>query len=260
MSPEPRVLRRGPRPPDAIAWEPSARRVRGLLGSTTVVDSRAPVLVWEPGSSVPLYAFPAVDVRTDLLAPAADPPIGTHSGSIVFYDLLVDGAVAPAAAWRFPGDDLAGYIAFEWFARVGRGPDRWYEEDEEIVVHPRDPHVRVDALPSSRHVVVRIGGAVVADSRSPVVLFETDLPTRYYLPAADVVWDRLTPTGLRTGCPYKGTARYWSHPDVEHVAWSYPDPVPAVGAVRDLVAFFDEAVDVEVDGVAQVRPRTHFRR
>jgi uncharacterized protein (DUF427 family) len=259
MDQESRVLRREPRPRDVIVWEPSARRVRGLLGPTTVVDSRAPVLVWEPGSSVPLYAFPAADVRLELLAPATDPPTGTHAGATVFYDLLVDGTVVPNAAWRYPGSDLGGHLAFEWFARVGRGPDRWYEEDEEIVVHPRDPYVRVDALPSSRHVVVRIGGSVVADSVAPVLVFETGLPTRYYLPAADVVWDRLTPSRLRTGCPYKGVARYWTHPGVADVAWSYPDPVAAVGVLRDLVAFFDEAVDVEVDGVAQERPRTHFR-
>jgi uncharacterized protein (DUF427 family) len=73
------------------------------------------------------------------------------------------------------------------------------------------------------------------------------------------VWDRLTPTEQRTGCPYKGVARYWTHPAVADVAWSYSEPLPAVGAIRDRVAFFDEAVDVEVDGVAQDRPRTHFR-
>src|SRR4051794_3145775 len=259
MEQEPRVLRREPPPADAIVWEPSARWVRGMLGATTVVDSRAPVLVWEPGSAVPLYAFPEADVRTDLLRPAADPPARAHSGSSAFADLVVDGVTVPNAAWRFPGD-LGGHIAFEWAARVGRGLDRWTEEDEVITVHPRDPHKRVDALPSSRHVVVRLDGQVLADTRDPVLLFETGLPTRYYLPAADVVWDRLTPVGLRTGCPYKGVARYWTHPAVADVAWSYPDPLPAVGVVRDLVAFYDEAVDVEVDGVAQDRPVTHFRR
>jgi uncharacterized protein (DUF427 family) len=258
MEQEPRVLRREQRPVDAIVWEPSARWVRGMFGATTVVDSRAPVLVWEPGTTVPLYAFPEADVRADLLRPAAHRPRRAHSGSAVFHDLLVDGVTVPNAAWRFPGD-LAGHVAFEWAARVGRGLDRWIEEDEEITVHPRDPHIRVDALPSSRHVVVRLDGEVLADTRHPVLLFETGLPTRYYLPAADVVWDRLTPVGLRTGCPYKGVARYWTHPAVADVAWSYPDPLPAVGVVRDLVAFYDEAVDVEVDGVAQDRPRTHFR-
>jgi uncharacterized protein (DUF427 family) len=248
MEQEPRVLRREQRPADAIVWEPSARWVRGMYGATTVVDSRAPVLVWGPGAAVPHYAFPDADVRTDLLRPAAG----------AAYDLHLDGTVVPDAARRLPGE-LAGYLAFAWKQRVGRGLDRWYEEDEQITVHPRDPHVRVDALPSSRRVVVRIGGAVVADSRAPVLLFETGLPTRYYLPPGDVVWDALAPTDRRTGCPYKGTARYWSHPAVPDVAWSYPDPVTAVGVVRDRVAFYDEVVDVEVDGVAQDPPRTHFR-
>jgi uncharacterized protein (DUF427 family) len=233
--------------------------VRGLLGATPVVDSRAPVLVWEPGVPVPLYAFPEAEVRTDLLRPAAEPPSGTHSGSTTFYDLHIDGAVVPNAAWRFPGE-LGGHLAFEWVERVGRGLDRWYEEDEQITVHPRDPHKRVDALPSGRHVVVRIGGDVVADSHEPVLVFETGLPVRYYLPASDVVFDALAPTGLRTACPYKGVAQHWSHPAVADVAWSYPEPLPAVEAIRDLVAFYDEAVDVEVDGVTQDRPVTHFRR
>ena len=267
MEPEPAavaVVRRGPPPADAVVWEPSARRVRGLLGDTTVVDSSAPVLFWEPGVPVPLYAFPDADVRTDLLRAAAEPPTGSHRGATAFYDLLTEGAEPVRnAAWRFPGD-LAGHIAFEWSHRVGRGLDRWFEEDEEIVVHPRDPHVRVDALPSSRHVVVRIDAAVVADSRAPVLLFETGLPTRYYLPPADVRWDRLQPTDLRTGCPYKGTARYWSYrrpgaAALADIAWSYPEPLAAVAAVRGLVAFYDEVVDVEVDGVAQGRPRTHLR-
>jgi uncharacterized protein (DUF427 family) len=263
--PAPAVERRHPVPDAVLTWEPSERRVRGKKGTTVVVDSRRPVLVWEPGHAVPLYAYPGDDVRTDLLRPAADPDVGAHSGSTVFYDLVVDGVAEPNAAWTFPGPELAGHIAFEWFGRVGVGPDHWYEEDEEIFVHPRDPYSRVDALRSSRHVQIEIDGTPVADTRSPVLLFETRLPVRYYIPREDVRLDLFTPTGLRTGCPYKGTAEYWSLTDTDsdtppHVAWSYPDPIPAAGAVKNLIAFYNEAVDIILDGERLLRPATGFTR
>ncbi|SEC47298.1 Uncharacterized conserved protein, DUF427 family [Streptomyces sp. 3213] len=251
--------------PEGLLWEPSQRWVRGLKGDVTVVDSRHPVLVWEPGVPVPLYAFPHHEVREDLLRPAKNPPTGTHTGSRVFYDLEVDGRLVENAAWTFPAQDLAGHIAFEWFRRVGRGLDHWYEEEEEIFVHPRDPHKRVDALPSSRHVRVEIDGTVVADTHRPVLLFETGLPTRYYIPREDVRLDLFEPTDHSTGCPYKGTATYWSWrgesdgPGVPpNIVWSYPQPLPAVGAVKDLLAFYNEAVDITVDGETLERPVTPF--
>jgi uncharacterized protein (DUF427 family) len=214
---------------------------------------------------VPLYAFPEEDVRTDLLRPSADPPAAAHGGGATFYDLAVDGATAGNAAWRFSTPDLAGHIAFEWFrwsSAGAPGVERWFEEDEEIFVHPRDPHKRVDAIASSRHVVVSIDGTTVADTRAPVLVFETGLPTRYYLPRADVRLDRFEQTELHTGCPYKGTAEYWSvrgpGPAPANVAWSYPDPLPAVGAIRGYVAFYNEAVDLTVDGIQLQRPVTPF--
>ncbi|MFI9547644.1 DUF427 domain-containing protein [Streptomyces sp. NPDC052016] len=250
--------------PEGLLWEPSPRWVRGRTGDVTVVDSRHPVLVWEPGVPVPLYAFPREEVREDLLRPAKNPPAGAHTGSQVFYDLEVDGELRENAAWSFPADELAGHIAFEWFQRTGKGLDHWYEEEEEIFVHPRDPHKRVDALPSSRHVRVEIDGTVVADTRRPVLLFETGLPTRYYIPREDVRLDLLVPTDHRTGCPYKGTAEYWSwrgRADVpSDVVWSYPDPLPAVAAVRGMLAFYNEAVDITVDGERSERPVTPFTK
>ncbi|MDQ0585543.1 DUF427 domain-containing protein [Streptomyces rishiriensis] len=248
--------------PEGLLWEPSPRWVRGRKGGCTVVDSRHPVLVWEPGVPVPLYAFPREDVRTDLLRPAKNPPADAHTGSQVFYDLEADGELLENAAWTFPAEDLAAYIAFEWFRRTGSGLDHWYEEEEEIFVHPRDPHKRVDALPSSRHVRVEIDGTVVADTRRPVLLFETGLPTRYYLPREDVRLDLFTPTGHRTRCPYKGTAVYWSwtgEADVpSDVVWSYPAPLPAVAVIGELLAFYGEAVDITVDGERLERPVTPF--
>ncbi|MGW3284805.1 DUF427 domain-containing protein [Streptomyces sp. NPDC001002] len=250
--------------PEGLLWEPSDRWVRGRKDKVTVVDSRHPVLVWEPGVPVPLYAFPRAEVREDLLRPAKNPPTGTHTGSQIFYDLEVDGDLLENAAWTFPAADLADHIAFEWFRRSGRGLDHWYEEEEEIFIHPRDPHKRVDAIASSRHVQVEIAGTVVADTHQPVLLFETGLPTRYYIPREDVRLDLFTPTDHHTGCPYKGTAAYWSwagEGDVPpNLVWSYAAPLPAVGAIQGLLAFYNEVLDITVDGERLERPVTHFSK
>ncbi|MGW1883267.1 DUF427 domain-containing protein [Streptomyces sp. NPDC001970] len=258
------VVRRRPDPADRVVWEPGERWVRGTRDGVTVVDSRRPLLVWEPGRPVPLYAFPAEDVRTDLLRRTERPASARrHAGATVFYDLVVGEQVVRAAAWTYPGEELAGHIGFEWFGREVL--DHWYEEEEEIFVHPRDPHKRVDALPSTRHVQVEIEGTVVADTRVPVLLFETDLPVRYYFAREDVRLDLFAATGTHTRCPYKGVAtEYWSwagggdvRPDI---AWSYPDPLPAVHAIKGLVAFFNEFVDVIIDGERQERPVTLFSK
>ncbi|MDI9889282.1 DUF427 domain-containing protein [Streptomyces sp. HNM0645] len=257
------VVRRRPDPADSLVWEPSERWVRGTKGGVTVVDSRRPVLVWEPGVPVPVYAFPAGDVRMDLLRRFERPPGRRHAGATDFYDLVVGDEVVRSAAWGCPGEELAGYVCFAWFGREVL--DHWYEEEEEIFVHPRDPHKRVDALPSTRRVQVEIGGTVVADTRSPVLLFETDLPVRHYFPREDVRLDLFTPTGTSTRCPYKGVAtEYWSWagpgdvpPDI---AWSYPDPLPAVSVIKDRVAFYNEYVDVIVDGERQERPVSVFSK
>lgn len=196
-------------------------------------------------------------------APAAkNPRTGKHSGSQIFYDLEVDGELLENAAWTYPADDLAGHIAFEWSERGGRGLDHWYEEEEEIFIHPKDPHHRVDALASSRHVQVEIDGRVVADTRRPVLLFETGLPVRYYIPREDVRLDLFGSTRHSTGCPYKGTAEYWSlRGDLDvpgNIVWSYPDPLPTVPAIKGLLAFYNEAVDITVDGERIERPVTPF--
>ncbi|MDC0767236.1 DUF427 domain-containing protein [Streptomyces sp. HD] len=248
--------------PEGLRWEPSERWVRGYKGDVAVVDSRHPVLVWEPSLPVPQYAFPREEVRTDLLRPAKRPRTGRHTGSQIFYDLEVAGEEVPNAAWTFPSDELAGHIAFEWFGRWDRGLDRWYEEEEEIFIHPRDPHKRVDALPSSRHVQVEIAGTVVADTHHPVLLFETGLPTRYYIPREDVRLDLFDATDHSSGCPYKGRAQYWTWRGADdvprNIVWSYAEPLAAVGPVKGLLAFYNEAVDIVVDGERLERPVTPF--
>jgi uncharacterized protein (DUF427 family) len=186
---------------------------------------------------LPTYYLPREDVRPGVLA---------DDGSVVAGDRRV-----PAAAWT--NDEFAAlkdHVTFSWETLD------WYEEDEPVHVHARDPHHRVDTVRASRRVEVFAGGEKVADSVRPLLLFETTLPTRYYLPFADVRTDLLTASETVSHCPYKGRARYWSHPAVPDVAWSYPDPVPENPKIRDLVAFYNERVDIVVDGVPQERPQS----
>ena len=176
------------------------------------------------------------------------------------YDVRVTGAMAPQAAIRYldsPIEELRDLVRLDW-----RAMSEWLEEDEIVYTHPRDPYTRVDILPSSRHVRIEIEGVVVADSHQPRLLFETGLPTRYYLPLADVRMDLLRPSSSVSYCPYKGTAAYWSLETRESVkpdiAWMYRTPLPESQKIAGLVSFYDERADVYVDGVLQDRPRSRF--
>ena len=164
-------------------------------------------------------------------------------------DRAAFGFTTPPA--KFP--ELADHVSFRWDAV------EWYEEDERVYAHARDPHKRLDVLRSSRHVHVEVAGVTIADSHRPTLLFETMLPVRYYLPREDVRTDLLQPSETRTRCPYKGVASYWSvHANgvvVPDIVWSYPDPIPENPRIRDLFCFFNERVDVTVDGQLE-RPWT----
>ena len=230
-----------------------------------MVESREPWLVWQ-GEFPPVYAFRrdeverrrarAVGERRRATASPSSPrrrpsPSGTTS--------LPASRCCASAAWTLD-DDAAR--ATGSCSRGSRASLEWTEEDETVTGHPRDPHKRVEALPSSRHVEVAVDGVTVASSSGPVLLFETHLPTRFYLPREDVRLDLLEPTDNTSVCPYKGRAdAYWTWPGppaIPNLAWSYSDPAPAVGAVRDRVAFYNELVDLTVDGVLQERPESPF--
>jgi uncharacterized protein (DUF427 family) len=249
-----------------------------VLGGETVVDSTRAVLVWEPRRVVPSYAVPVQDVRGELVpaGPAADGPgddVGValpdvtalrvldprvpftvHSAEGEMVDLLAAGQVRPGAGFRPADPDLAGLVILDFGAF-----DAWYEEDELNVAHPRDPFHRIDVLPSSRQVRLELDGQVLAVSSRPVLLFETLLPMRYYLPRADVIAE-LVPSPTKTWCAYKGQASYFSASVggrlVPDIAWSYPDPQHDAARVRDLIAFFDERIDVILDGERRARPVT----
>ncbi|MCW2661073.1 MAG: hypothetical protein JWP83_2225 [Mycobacterium sp.] len=238
--------------------EPAPRRVRGYLGHELVFDTTAARYVWEL-PYYPAYYVPLADVRTEFLRDENHPQ-QVQLGPSRLNSLVGDGQSYPSAARVFDADSdspVAGTVRFEW------DPLRWFEEDEPIYGHPRNPYSRVDALRSHRHVRVELDGTVLADTGSPVLLFETGLPTRYYIDPTDVVFEHLESSPTQTLCPYKGvTSGYWSvrvgdtaHPDL---AWTYHYPLPAVYQIAGLVAFYNEKVDIAVDGAALRRPQTQF--
>ena len=241
-----------------VRVQPSEKRVRAYLGQELALDTTRPLLVWEV-PYYPTYYVPIEDVRAELVATGAV----DHSpsrGDADVYDVKVGRATAGSAARRYaesPIPELRAAVRLEWAAM-----DQWLEEDEPVYVHPRDPYTRVDILSSSRHVLVLIDGVEVADSRQPRILFETGLPPRYYLPLPDVQLRLLVPSTTVSHCPYKGTASYW-HADVngrryEDIVWTYRSPFPESQKVAGLAAFYNEKVDLYVDGEPLERPRTHF--
>jgi uncharacterized protein (DUF427 family) len=241
-----------------VRLEPGAKRVRAFLGGEVVADTARPVLVWEV-PYYPTYYFPLADVQAHL-----EPDRGTlHSpsrGDARAFTVRAGDREAAGAALRYedsPIEELRDLVRLEWASM-----DAWFEEDEEVFTHPRDPYTRVDILASSRHVRVEVDGATIAESASPRLLFETGLPVRYYLPKTHVRLDVLIPTATVTHCPYKGEAEYWAvrtpgrvHDDL---AWSYRTPLPESEKIAGLIAFYNEKVDIYVDGVLQERPKTKF--
>ena len=239
--------------PRDLRWERTPKRVRAQRDGTTLADSRAAILVWEPRRAVPAYAFPDADVRRDLLRASASPIPDAHCGGATLFSADIGDEPAENAAWRYADPDLAGHIAISWEAM-----DHWYEEDEEVFGHPRDPWHRVDARRSARHVRVELDGALLADSERPTIVFETGLPVRYYVPRDDVAIERLQTTDTRTICAYKGVASYWSAGPARDVAWTYEEPFPDAPPIAGLVCFLNERTDITVDGEALDRPATQW--
>jgi uncharacterized protein (DUF427 family) len=238
---------------------PVPRRVRAYLGAEKVLDTARALYVWEL-PYFPQYYIPLADVRSDLLVSEGHSQ-QTGRGLVEVHGLRVGEAHRPRAArlvTKASVDGLDGMVRFEWAAL-----DAWFEEDEQVFVHPRDPYTRVDALRSDREVRIELDGVVLADSRSPVMVFETGVPTRYYLNRTGVRFEYLVPSGTVTACPYKGTtSAYWSvqaggtlHEDL---AWAYDFPTRQLLPIAGLVAFYNEKVDTFLDGELLDRPHTHF--
>lgn len=249
--------------PQAIApvdhVEPVPRRIRATLGDRFVLDTTRALYLWE-WSFYPQFLIPVEDVdpealvdeeHTSRLKRGTVGRVGLRSGD-------VERAGAGHRYLESAIEGLTGTIRFEWGAM-----DAWYEEDEQVFVHPRNPYVRVDALRSTRTVRVELDGIVLAESAAPVMVFETGLPTRYYLDRSAVDFSHLRHSDTVTECPYKGrTTDYWTvqigDSSQADLAWSYDFPTRQLLPVQGLVAFYNEKVDVFVDGIEQSRPKTHF--
>jgi uncharacterized protein (DUF427 family) len=243
-----------PPPGKTLYLEPTPKRLRVEVGGVTIADSRRAMMLHESGQQ-PIYYFPPQDVRVDVLE---DSDRHTHcpkKGDASYYTIRAGGEEVKDGAWYYPdplpgAPPIKGLIAF-YFNRMGR----WLEEDEEIGVHPRDPYHRVDVLATDRHIRVSLEGTVLAETDRAVALFESNLPARWYLPAEDVKVE-LEPSDTLTRCPYKGTASYYSA-KVEggkDLVWYYEQPLDEVGRIKGLVCFFNEKVDIELDGELQQRP------
>jgi uncharacterized protein (DUF427 family) len=238
-----------------VRVERCAKRVRAYLAGQLVADTIQPLLVWEK-PYYPTYYLPSADVRAKLVPTGAtehSPSRGT--GEVL--DVVASAGTAHGAALRYPDsplEQLRDAVRLDWSAM-----DEWLEEDEPVYVHPRDPYTRVDILASSRHVRIEVDGVTVAESTAPSLLFETGLVTRYYLPLTDVRMDLLRPSRRTTRCPYKGTANYWSVEIAgkvhEDLVWIYRTPLPESQKIAGLAAFYNERVDLYVDGVLQPRAR-----
>jgi uncharacterized protein (DUF427 family) len=248
-----------PPPGQALYLEPTPKRLRVQVAGETIADSRRALMLHESGLQ-PVYYFPPQDVRADVLEPSDKHTHCPKKGDASYYTIRVGDRVVKNAAWYYPEvipdapPFLKGLIAF-YFDRV----DRWLEEDEEIAVHPRDPYHRIDVLATDRHIRVSLDGELLAETHRAVALFESNIPTRWYIPREDIVAD-LEPSDTVTRCPYKGTASYYSVNGTKDLIWYYADPSPEVGRIKDLLCFFNERVDLELDGELQQCPETPWSR
>lgn len=237
-----------------IREERSPKWIRVIFGGVTIADSKQVLIVTETGK-LPVYYFRQEDVKTEHIAWSQHREDHGNKGEAVYGDISVGGLVFERAAWQYPdstgeGAVIAGYISFVW-----KQADAWFEEEEQIFVHARDPYSRIDAIQSSRHVQVYIGGKLIADSHRPVILYETGLTPRYYLPKEDIRFELLEPSLTSTQCPYKGTASYWSAiladgETAKDIVWSYAEALPEVHEIAGRLSFYNEEVDaIYVDGV-----------
>ncbi|KAF8626929.1 hypothetical protein AX17_006430 [Amanita inopinata Kibby_2008] len=227
--------------------EQSPRRVRLYFGGVCLIDTKSAKFVWQT-KYYPLYFF----VEQDL--PKAYLKAVEETAEKVVYDVAIGGKTAPGSLTLHRSGDLKGLFTIKFSSM-----DHWFEEGEEIFVHPKDPYKRVDVLQSSRNVRVEINGVEVANTRAPRFLYETMLPTRTYIPKVDCRLDLLEESQLTTQCPYKGEANYYhvklpSQEKFENVVWWYRSPLPECGAVKGYLSFYDEKVDVFIDGEKQPRP------
>ena len=249
---------------EANRVEPAPRRVRATLGGEYIFDTIRARYVWE-WPFYPQYYIPVDDIDARFLIDEHH-EMRLGQGTARRHGVRAGDQDRPGTVRVFGDEAIAGVTGtarFDWDAL-----DAWYEEDEQVFVHPRNPYVRVDALRSHRHVRVSLEGITLAESTRSVMVFETGLPTRYYFDRTDVAFEHLVPTGTRTACPYKGTtSSYWSvrtgegvREEHQDLAWAYDFPTRQLLPIAGLIAFYNEKTDIDVDGVRLPQARTHFFR
>ncbi|MGW9405370.1 DUF427 domain-containing protein [Arthrobacter sp. NPDC055585] len=242
-----------------LRYEPTPKRVRAQIGNSMALDTTRAMLVYEPGRVTPIFAVPPEDLAAELVpaapaagrpdpAPVMDPrfPFTVHTTPGTEYDVVIGSTTLSGAAFRPDDPDLRGHVLLDFNTFDG-----WFEEDEPIKGHPRDPFHRVDVRESSRTSRVELNGQVLAETSHPLFVYETLVPVRTYYPREDVDWSILRRSPAETICPYKGTAAYWSvdgEPEAGDLAWSYESTLPDSVQLQDLVSFYDERTDVYVDG------------
>ena len=258
-----------------LRYEPTLKRVRGDIGGATIVDTRRALLVWEPKRITPIFAVPEEDLRAELSPadprsaggveypvaimldgpPVLDPrtSFSRHTTAGTPLTITAGGTPLPNAAFRPEDEALAGYVLLDFDALD------WSEDDEPIIGHPRDPFHRIDIRRSSTHIAVQLEGAVLAETSRAELLYETMLPPRIYIPSEDIRLDALERSSTTSVCPYKGKASYFSYPASpkgKDIAWQYDSRFPDATQIHGLVCFFNERVDVLIDGAQQEKPVT----
>lgn len=239
-------------PAHRLLFEPFPRRVRAVFGTETVLDTTSGMLLHESNLLPQLY-LPRADLREDLLTRTDERTHCPFKGDASYWSIAVNGQIAEDAVWSYldplpAARWLRGYVGVYWDSM-----DAWFDEDEQVAGRLRDPYHRVDTRSTSRQVRVLAGDELIAVSRRAILLSETGLPNRFYLPADDVRTDLLEPSGTHTVCPYKGTASYRSlrTPSgvIPDAAWCYPKPLEGVAAIRDHLCFVADGIETWVDGV-----------
>ncbi|MDA9425971.1 MULTISPECIES: DUF427 domain-containing protein [Bradyrhizobium] len=228
--------------------EPLRRRMRVHFGGHWIADSEKVLLLFEPGR-YPVAYFPATDVSPQVLERTEHITQHADLGPTSWYSVRADEQhIAARGAWQHTNlpshaGDLQGLIAFAW-----RAMDAFYEEDERVLGHAADPYHRIDIRQASRNLVVAHQGRVIADTKRPLVLYESGFAPRWYVPRADVDESALTPVKLQTFCPYKGLCSYYSIGEARQAAWSYLDAYPEVRRISNLVSFEPDIVTVHLNG------------
>jgi uncharacterized protein (DUF427 family) len=236
-----------PMPERMLYVEPLRRRMSVELGGSVIARSDGAILMFEP-ARYPVAYFPLGDIDQDVLQATAHESTHADLGKTRWFDVVGgDGQITKRGAWQHVDPPaqalpLRDTVAFAW-----RAMDAFYEEDERILGHAADPYHRIDIRRTSRHLVVREGDQLVADTHTPLVLYESGFAPRWYVPRADIA-DALEPVEGQTFCPYKGLASYYNVGDTPTAAWSYRAPFEGVERIADFVSFYPEKLTITIDG------------